>query len=162
MSSSQQAVQQMMAQDRRNAYAYPTPVLAPTGSPLAAGSSLPTVIQFEIDSVFVWTKTSYHVDLAAAAITDSTYPIPLISMQIQDTATQRTLFFAPIPIETAAGKLGLPFILAAPQIIMPAATLKFSFVNFSAATSYTNLQIVLHGYKFYGQISPSGQLVPGS
>jgi len=146
----------MMSSSRRNAYTYPNPVIAS----IAAGASAANILQFEVDSVFVWTKTSFHVDLAAAAITDSTYPIPLITVQIQDTATQRTLFFSPVPIEDMAGKLGLPFILPAPQIITPAASLKFSFVNFSAATTYTNFQLFLHGYKYYGQIGPDGSLQP--
>lgn len=154
--ATQQAINEMLKSSRRNVYTYPNPVIAS----IAAGASAANTILFEIDSVFVWTKTSYHVDLAAAAITESTYPIPLVTVQIQDTATQRTLFFSPVPIEDMAGKLGLPFILPAPGIITPAATYKFSFVNFSAATTYTNLQLFLHGYKFYGQLTADGQLVP--
>jgi hypothetical protein len=159
MSATQQAVKEMLKTDRRNGYTYPSPLVAPTGAALAAGGSATQTLQFEVDSVFVWTKTSYHVDLAAAALTSSAYIIPLITVQIQDTATQRTMFFSPIPIATMAGHEGLPFMLPAPQIVTPAASLKFSFVNFSAATSYTNLQLLLHGYKYYGRIDASGQLV---
>ena len=157
MSATAQTVQQMLSSSRRNAYTYIAPVVAS----LAAAATAANALQFDTDALFVWTKTSYHADLAAAAITESAYPIPLVTVQIQDISSQRTLFSAPAPIEDVAGYRGLPFILPAPQIVTPGASLKFSYTNFSAATTYTNLQLLLHGFKLYGQLNAQGELVPG-
>lgn len=156
MGATADTVRAMLSTSRRNAFTYPSPIIAS----IAAAGTAANSLQFDTDALFVWTKTSYHVDLAAAAITESTYPIPLVTVQIQDISSQRTLFQSPVPIETIAGKLGLPFILPAPQIITPGASLKFAFVNFSAATTYTNLQLFMHGFKLYGQLTAAGDLVP--
>ena len=157
MSATPQTVQELLSSSRRNAFTYPSPVVAS----LAAAATAANALQFDTDALFGWTKTSYHVDLAGAAITDSAYPIPLVTIQIQDTSSQRTLFQSPVPIEAMAGRNGLPHILPAPQVITPGASYKFSFVNFSAATTYANLQVFLEGFKLYGQLTADGRLVPG-
>jgi hypothetical protein len=153
----QAAIQQLLSTARRNFFDYSTPALAALAQNATGGNT----IQFDTDSIFVWTKTSYHVDIAGAVYTVSTIPVPLVNIQIQDTATTRTLFFQPQPIETMAGGLGLPFVLPAPQVVMPSASFKFTYTNFSGGggTTYANLQLVLHGWKFYGAVNASGQIV---
>lgn len=157
MSVTADTIRQLLASSRRNAFTYSIPAVAS----IAAAANAANQQQFDTDALFIWTKTSYHADLAAAAITESAYPIPLVTVQITDISSQRTLFSAPAPVETIAGYRGLPFILPAPQIVTPGASLKFAYNNFSAATTYTNLQLFLHGFKFYGQLTADGQLVPG-
>jgi hypothetical protein len=151
----QAALQELLGSARRNFFDYSTTPIAA----LAAAATTANTIQFDTDSVFIWTKTSYHVDLAGAAYLNTTIPVPLVNIQIQDTSTTRTLFFQPEPIEVMAGSLGLPFVLPAPQVVMPSASLKFTYTNFSAATAYNNLQIVLHGWKFLGAVNAAGQIV---
>lgn len=127
-------------------FSYITPVI----SSLAAGISASVNITFDQDSHFSWQKSVYFVDLAGAAMTDSTRPIPLISLAMVDTASGRQLNNVPAPIDTLAGyKAAEPFILPLPRTLLPNATLRFTFTNYSTATTYTNLYMVLHGVKQY-------------
>lgn len=127
-------------------YWYAVPVV----SSLAASASSSQNISFDADSVFVWTKTSYFVDLSAAAITDSTRPIPLITVSMTDTGSSRNLSSIAIPIDSFAGRMGSePCILPVSRAFMPNSTLRVSYTNYSAATTYTSLYLVLHGYKVY-------------
>lgn len=122
----------------------------PVVSSLAASASSSQSISFDADSVFVWTKTTYFVDLSAAAMTDSTRPIPLITVQLVDTGSSRNLTSIAVPIDTLAGRMGSePNILPVARAVMPNATFRVTYTNYSSATTYTNLYMVLHGYKVY-------------
>lgn len=117
---------------------------------ITALASASANINFDADSVFVWTKTSYFVDLSAAAITDGARPIPLVTVQMTDTSSSRNLTSTAVPIDSLAGRMGSePCILPIARAFMPSSTLRFTFTNYSAATTYTNLYFMLHGYKVY-------------
>lgn len=122
---------------------------------LTIASIAPTVtttssITFDQDSTFYWCQTTYLVDLAAAAITDSARPIPLIGLSITDTASGRTLSSATSPLDSQAGyKACDPFVLPTVRAWAPNSTLRAQFNNYSAATTYTNLFVSMHGIKVY-------------
>ena len=71
MGATADTVRQMLSTARRNAFTYPSPPIAS----LAAAATAANSLQFDTDALFVWTKTSYHVDIAGAAITDSAYGV---------------------------------------------------------------------------------------
>ncbi len=127
-------------------FSYITPVIAA----LAAGASQSVNITFDQDSHFSWQKTVYFVDLAGAAITDAARPIPLITVSLVDTASGRQINNLPAPIDSLAGyKASEPFILPLARTFLPNATLRITFTNYSAATSYSNIFMTLHGVKQY-------------
>lgn len=127
-------------------YWYSVPVV----SSLAASGSSSQNINFDADSVFVWTKATYLVDLNGAAITDSARPIPLITVQMTDTGSSRNLSSIAVPLDSIAGRMGSePLILPVARAFMPNSTLRVTFTNYSNTTTYTNLYFVLHGYKVY-------------
>lgn len=138
---------------RRFKFSYQSPLVA---SIAAAGIST-QVIQFDLDSVFVWLKTSVFADIAGAVQTVDSYVIPLITALITDTGSGQAYMNAPIPLGALAGPGSLPYIEPAPQFIQPNTSLQFQFANFSAATTYANLRVQLHGFKVYGTAAP-GQL----
>lgn len=135
-----------MAQSNRVPFAYTTPVIAS----LPSGSSQSVVITFDQDSDFDWHSAVYFVDLASAAITDGARPIPLITINMVDTGSGRQLINSPIPIDAIGGyKSSEPFKLPINRNFQPNATLRFTFSNYSASTTYTNLYYVLHGTKTF-------------
>lgn len=123
---------------------YVTPVIAS----LAPGISTSVAITFDQDATFHWHKTTYMVDLAGAAITDSTRPIPLISANMLDTGSGRNLFFSAAPVDSFAGyKASEAYVNTLARKFSPSATLRLTFTNYSAATTYTNFYMTFHGYK---------------
>ena len=120
-------------------------------SSLAAAASTTVTIQLEADADFVLVKTSYFADLAGTAQTDSTRIIPLVHVQIQDSSSGRNLQNLPIPLDSMAGRGELPFVFPIPRIFKANSSIKFTFDNFSAATTYTNIELSLIGFKVFEQ-----------
>jgi hypothetical protein len=116
---------------------------------LAAGSIKTSIIQIEADSSFVAVKCSYFADIAGAPQTEDTRVIPLVRVQIQDSGSGRNLQNFSIPIDTIAGRGELPFVLPIPREFKASSNIKFTFENYSAATTYANVEFILAGYKTF-------------
>lgn len=138
---------------RRFKFSYQTPNIAS----IAAAGTATNVIQFDLDSVFCWLRTAVFVDVAGAAQNVGNQELPLVTCLITDTGSGQAYMNAPIPLPSIAGTGELPFIEPAPQYVQPNTSLQFQFTNFSAATTYANLRVQLHGFKVYGS-SPPAQL----
>jgi hypothetical protein len=124
--------------------------VVPAVASLASGATASSNITFDADSRFTWYKTTYFCDLSGAAITDSARPIPLITTTLTDTGSSRQFTSLAVPIDSIAGRMGSePCILPAPKAFSPNATLRVTYSNYSSATTYTNIFIVLHGVKEY-------------
>jgi len=129
---------------RRDFYIYEAESLA-----LVAGGTSNDVINIEADSDFILQKMTYEADIAAAAYTFTTNPIPLVTIQITDTGSGRQLMQEPIPINSFMGDGKLPFYLPNPRKFLRNSTIQIAFVNFDAAVTY-NLRLAFIGYKIYG------------
>lgn len=116
---------------------------------LAAGSSATGFIQIEADSDFQVQKMEHFADLAGAAQTFNTLVVPLVSVVIIDTGSGRQLMNQPIPVSNLFGDGRLPFIIPTPKLFVKNSRINFDVVNFSAATTYTNLWLVLTGKKIF-------------
>ena len=121
--------------------------VSPKVASIAAAATASSTIFLDADGDFYCVAMSYMVDLAAAAVTESTWVIPLITMQITDTGSGYALMNGQIPIPTFLGDGKRPYRLIRPRVFPAQAQIQFQFTNYSAATTYTNLFIVLHGYK---------------
>lgn len=142
-------------------FTYQTPNIAS----LAAAASATNSIVFDNDSAFEWTKTTYTVDLTnhatgvsasgqatGTATAQDSIIIPFVTLQIQDTGQGSYYSNAAIPVYAIAGCTpGLPYVMPAPQIISPNATIAFNWVSYSTAVAgnetYNNLRLQLHGWK---------------
>ena len=142
--ASQQVANQGQKQNRFW-FTYSTPNIAS----LANAASTTNTILFDNDSSFEWTKLTVSADLAGAAQTASGIVIPLVTLLIQNTGAGTYYSNNPQPLSAYAGNWGLPYVMPAPQIIAPAATLQFTWANYSAGTTYADLQVQLHGWKIY-------------
>lgn len=122
-------------------YEWQTLALAPAGNATVS-------INIQSDADFIATKLTYFADIAAAAQTDSTRVIPLVTIQITDTGSNRQQFDAPIAIPAVLGTGELPYMLPVSQRYRRNSSINCDFVNFDAAVTY-NLRLYLHGWKVF-------------
>ena len=115
---------------------------------LTNGNTANNNIQIQADSDFKLVKIAGMADIAAAAETASTLVIPLVTINLVDTGSGRTLFSNPVPWGTIVGTPGLPFILPVPRIFKARSNISIALVNYSAATTY-NLHLGLIGTKIF-------------
>lgn len=116
---------------------------------IAPGGNFTNNIDIDADSTFVWQKLTAFADIAAAGQTDSTRVLPLISIQFIDTGSGRQVFNREIPIPALCGYGGLPFVLHNPRRFASNSTIVITGTNYDAANSYSNIYILLIGYKIY-------------
>jgi hypothetical protein len=128
---------------RRDFYIYEAEALA-----LAPAASANDIVNIEADSDFLLQKFAYQADIAAAAYTDSTRPIPNITVQLIDSGSGRQLMQNPIPVSSFMGTGELPFILPNPRKFLRNSTIQVAFTNFDAAATY-NIRLAFIGYKIY-------------
>lgn len=105
-------------------------------------------INIQSDADFVATKLTYFADIAKAAVIDSTTIVPLVTVQITDTGSNRNQFDAPVVISAVFGTGELPYMLPVTQQYRRNSTIQCEFVNFDAAVTY-NIKLYVHGYKVY-------------
>jgi hypothetical protein len=128
-------------------FVYQTPNVAAVAHGAASGSQ---VIQFDNNSTFLWLRTTFSADIAGAAFTTSTQPLPLITATIQDTGNGMQFMNAAIPVYQIAGiEPGFPYMLPTPQLIQPNASYSFNFSNYDAAVNYANVRMQLHGFRIF-------------
>ncbi len=106
--------------------------------------------QISADSDFFWNATTFQVDLTTAAQTAGTRVVPAVTVQINDQGSNRNLFNTPVPIAAIAGFGDEPYRLVHPRLFTRATSISATFVNYSASEDYTNLYVLLHGFKVYG------------
>lgn len=117
-----------------------------TFTALAAAADGSVEIKVEADSDFYWYKAAYFADIAAAAQTDSTRVIPLVTVLITDNGSDRQLMRSAVPVPSIFGTGEIPFILPAPHRFMASSTFSVAVTNFDAAATY-NLRLQFIGYK---------------
>lgn len=114
---------------------------------LASGAEGDVTYQFDATFDFYWVASTYMADLAGAAVTDSALIVPLITLLIYDGGSRRQLMDSALPInEIASPTAKEPYRLIRPRLFRAASTVKFTFKNYSAGTTYSNTYLTLHGY----------------
>lgn len=114
---------------------------------LASGASATAQIAIEANSDFVWLKASYMTDIAGAAQTDSTRVIPLVRVAITDSGSGVNLQNTPVPLSSLSGHEGLPLNISQPRTFSANSNISLTFSNYSAATTYANVELAFIGYR---------------
>ena len=115
---------------------------------LAPGASGQGSIQIQADSLFQWERAAYYVDIAGAAFTESTRPIPNITIQIVDSGSGRQLFQTAQALPSLFGTGELPFVLPTPRWFKPNSQIQIQLVNFGVGTTY-NVRLSFIGSKVF-------------
>jgi hypothetical protein len=123
----------------------------------AISSAAPTAnaqINLDADSDFYCVALTHVTDIntagLGAAYTESTNPLPLVTLLITDTGSGKNLMNGPLMIPGFAGDGKRPYRFVRPRVFMANATIQLAFsgVFLAAGTSY-DIQIIFHGYKVY-------------
>lgn len=139
-------VRPMIDPGPRDFYVYSPPVFASIGPAVTQNQAF----QIEADSNFYATALTYMVDLAGAAQTEETQPVPLITILITDSGSGRQLMNRAIPMPGLFGRGKLPYRFAHPRLMQRTTSIAVQLTNYSAATTYTNVYVMVHGFKVYG------------
>jgi hypothetical protein len=114
-----------------------------------AAAAVPVNVQISADSDFYWTASTFLADISAAAFLQNTMPLPLITVQITDNGSNRNLFNQAVPLPAIAGTGQLPYRLVHPRLFTRSTTFTVTFQNYDAAVNYTNVYLLMHGFKVY-------------
>lgn len=115
---------------------------------IAAAASASDNINIEADSDFYLQKLSFFADVAAAAQTDSSRVLPLVTIQITDTGSGRQLFSSETPIPAVFGYGSIPFILPNPRRFAANSVISIAYTNYEAVNTY-QLYLAFIGMKIY-------------
>ena len=119
-------------------------------APAAAPS---VVVRFDSNSDFLWIKSTFQADIAAAVQTDSTRQIAAnVDCQLQSGGSDKNLFQGLVPIPSIFGTGQMPFVLPFPQRMARNSELTVSLSNREAATTY-NIRLAFIGWKDYGELT---------
>jgi hypothetical protein len=118
-----------------------------TVASLAPAATTPSQINIDAGTDFYWVATTYQTDLAGVATTESGIIIPLVTVVITDTGAQRQLMNAPLPMPCIAGPGERPYRLILPRLFRANSIVQFNWTSYAAAVTYTNLYLVMHGFR---------------
>lgn len=114
---------------------------------LAAAATLPSQINIDAGTDFYWVASSYASDLAGAAQTESAIVVPLLTVVITDSGSQRQLMNAALPLPCIAGPGERVARQILPRLFRANSIIQFNWTNYSAATTYTNTYFVMWGFR---------------
>jgi hypothetical protein len=117
---------------------------------LAPAAVYPVNINIQADSDFKLVKLTQFANNHAAVtnLTESTRPLPLVTIQMVDTGSGRNLFSGPVPIPGLFGDGRIPFILPIIRIFKASATITVTFTNYDTAITY-DVYLQLIGTKLF-------------
>lgn len=117
---------------------------APTGSAL---------INIDSDADFYCIALSYQASILTGTlgnlVTEATNVIPLVTLQINDTGSGKSLSNIPLPIGTMLGDGKRPYRLPRPRVFLANATINMNFASFVVAGTIYQITVALGGYKVY-------------
>lgn len=122
----------------------------PEIGPLAAGAAIQANVQIQANVAFEMREIVYFWNLANAAFTESTRPIPNATIQLQDSGSGKNLFSAPVPLDSiAVNGFSRRRALIWPRIFAPNSTINATIQNFDAAVATGRLRLTLIGRHLY-------------
>lgn len=111
-----------------------------------------SIINIDADSDFLCTAFSYQAytgGASPAALTESTNVIPLVTLQINDTGSGKSLMNIPVPLGSIAGDGKRPYRLPRPRVFQSNATVQLNWASYVAAGTTYGIHFVMHGIKQY-------------
>jgi len=115
---------------------------------LAFGTTITDLIQIQADADFKIMAATFQANNNGAVLTDSTRPVPNVSVLLTDTGNGRNLMDQAIPIPCLFGTGELPFIWPVPKLMSARSTLQVQASSFEAAQAW-DLTLHFIGVKLY-------------
>jgi hypothetical protein len=112
-----------------------------------------SIINIDADSDFYCVALSYQAVVLTGALggilTEATNVIPVVTIQITDTGSGKSLMNTPIPIGAIMGDGKRPYRLIRPRVFQSNATVQLNYTAYVVAGTIYQITTVLHGYKVY-------------
>lgn len=121
---------------------------------LAGGASDTYAINIKADADFAWQKGMMSCAIASGTMTNATRVVPLITVLLVDGGSGRQLMDQALPVPNLFGIGELPFILPQPKVFARSSTLLVEVKNYTAATTYTDIYLTLHGTLLFPIVEP--------
>lgn len=122
----------------------------PVVSNLAVDANVSVSVQIQNDADFEMRSIGYFFNLADAAFTQQTRPVPNMTLMLTDTGSGRNLFSAAVPIPTIAWNgEGSMRELPWPKIFSRNANISALVTNFDAAATTGQMYLSLIGRKIF-------------
>lgn len=115
---------------------------------LVSGGSQTSSFTIQQEADFLLTKITMVADIAAAAFDESTRPIPLVTIMVNDTGSGRNLMSSAVPLPNIFGAGGLPFILPRQRLFVASSVVNITLTNYDAAVDY-NIRLSFIGEKAF-------------
>lgn len=115
---------------------------------LANGETATQNIQIEVQSDFMWQKAAVYADIAGAAQTQSSQVMPLCTVLIQDSGSNRQFQNVASPLTNLFGFGYSPFILPLPRVFGARSNIAVTLANISNAMTY-NIRLSFIGTKLF-------------
>lgn len=127
---------------------------------LAPAGNATATVNIQSDADFVCEQFCVMADIAGAAQTIATQPIPLVRALLNDTGSGRNLSDVLVDLSAIGGNGRLPYILPVARRFAARSTIQCTFTSYAAAETYANLRLYLIGYKAWpmGMIGPDGRI----
>jgi len=120
-------------------------------APLTHATSSSSSINVDAGTDFLWIATTYFPDIAGAAVTSGTIPVPNVTLVIQDTGATKNLMNGPVPISAIAGTGNFPYRLPKPRLFRANSVINFTWTSYEASVDYAHIYLMFHGMRL-----PSG------
>lgn len=115
----------------------------------AANGQQTQQVQIPADSDFLWQMGTYAYDVALAAYTMSTAPVPNMSILITDSGSGRQLANAAVPVISLFNNLYTKMNLPFSKLFTANSVITGTVTNFDAAVATGNLRLSLVGQKIF-------------
>ena len=113
---------------------------------LDPAASLPSQINIDAGTDFYWVASTIQIDIGGAAQTQSNAPIPLATVVITDTGSQRQLMNQPVPVTAIFGNGQRPYRLILPRLFRANSIITFNWTNYEVTNTY-NIRAQFHGFR---------------
>lgn len=131
-------------------YTYGLDFITAGVSDLIGGGAARTLsFQIDAENDFLWQKACYVATIADAAVTFTTRVIPLVTVNIQTSPSQRPLMSLPQPVSSLFGIGEVPFILPQPRTFPARGLVTVTAQAFVAAGTTYRLRLSFIGTKLY-------------
>lgn len=118
---------------------------------IAQTSTTTQTIQIDAGSDFYLTALTHFstINESTAVLTAATYVMPMVTVQIQDTGSNRNLMNAAVPLVLVAGDGNHPHRLIHPRLFYRNSAIQITMVSIDP-TTYSNIWLNLEGFRIYG------------
>lgn len=118
---------------------------------IAQTSTTTSTVQIDAGSDFYLTALTQFstINGSTAVLTSATYAIPMVTLTIQDTGSNRNLMNSPVPLALIAGDGNHPHRLIHPRLFYRNSAIQITMVSIDP-TTFSNIWLNLEGFRIYG------------